>query len=583
MYQIVSDNLTGKITISDKFDITAATASADFTPTFYQEGDEYILSFIDLQNVKKFTKFFYDGLGITEGRYLLQYYRISRDGQMWSQWYDLLRKIENFPIVDSKETLYINIKWVRKGYSKVGTIRILEYIIEGDIERDESDLSDLISIPSGSLKIISSPFIYKVFRVQSYEIISPTGIDGCELKYRYSQDNLKTWSNWELLTEGNITTTRINPIRFFQIEYSIENKTNSTVKIQDINLIGDFQNVSEDYRKSNLFGIRECCQSNMLGTYDANGNFVPNTNMNQTGSATSGGAGSGGSNCNTSSTGLPQMTTDEKAQLYNPYQQNTAVALLQKLSNDAQQLFGHQVIYFVTDADKKGQDSILHEYQLYNVVCEGDLKVSVEGNNFPDSQIVMNQFDLNLFETMEVHITKQQFKEIFGPQRRPSKEDFLYFCNLNRMYQVEHAQQFRNFNNAAVYYKLTLKKYTQKANVKADNSEIRNKIEKLTQNTTIDELFGQEDTQEKAAIANKTQFKPLTREPIRLEYNAQIDRELIENSTTIISKSHYDLSSVEYRNVAVKYRNFDPIMRENENIIFIISTTVETHLDIKWN
>ena len=185
MYQIVSDNLTGKITISDKFDITAATASADFTPTFYQEGDEYILSFIDLQNVKKFTKFFYDGLGITEGRYLLQYYRISRDGQMWSQWYDLLRNIENFPIVDSKETLYIDIKWVRKGYSKVGTIRILEYIIEGDIERDESDLSDLISIPSGSLKIISSPFIYKVFRVQSYEIISPTGIDGCELKYRY--------------------------------------------------------------------------------------------------------------------------------------------------------------------------------------------------------------------------------------------------------------------------------------------------------------------------------------------------------------------------------------------------------------
>jgi hypothetical protein len=578
MYQIVSDNLTGKITISDKFDITAATASADFTPTFYQEGDEYILSFIDLQNVKKFTKFFYDGLGITEGRYLLQYYRISRDGQMWSQWYDLLRNIENFPIVDSKETLYIDIKWVRKGYSKVGTIRILEYIIEGDIERDESDLSDLISIPSGSLKIISSPFIYKVFRVQSYEIISPTGIDGCELKYRYSQDNLKTWSNWELLTEGNITTTRINPIRFFQIEYSIENKTNSTVKIQDINLIGDFQNVSEDYRKSNLFGIRECCQSNMLGTYDANGNFVPNTNMNQTGSATSGGAGSGGSNCNTSSTGLPQMTTDEKAQLYNPYQQNTAVALLQKLSNDAQQLFGHQVIYFVTDADKKGQDSILHEYQLYNVVCEGDLKVSVEGNNFPDSQIVMNQFDLNLFETMEVHITKQQFKEIFGPQRRPSKEDFLYFCNLNRMYQVEHAQQFRNFNNAAVYYKLTLKKYTQKANVKADNSEIRNKIEKLTQNTTIDELFGQEDTQEKAAIANKTQFKPLTREPIRLEYNAQIDRELIENSTTIISKSHYDLSSVEYRNVAVKYRNFDPIMRENENVGYYIWFNINNYI-----
>jgi hypothetical protein len=59
---------------------------------------------------------------------------------------------------------------------------------------------------------------------------------------------------------------------------------------------------------------------------DLNGNFVPNTNLNQAGGNSS---GQGGSNCNTSSTGLPQMTTDEKAQLYNPYQQNTATTLLQ--------------------------------------------------------------------------------------------------------------------------------------------------------------------------------------------------------------------------------------------------------------
>jgi hypothetical protein len=66
----------------------------------------------------------------------------------------------------------------------------------------------------------------------------------------------------------------------------------------------------------------------------------------------------------------------------------------------------------------------MHEYQLYNVVCEGNIKVAVDGNNFPDSQIVMNQFDLSLFESMNVHITKKQFKEIFGPQRRPVKKTF---------------------------------------------------------------------------------------------------------------------------------------------------------------
>jgi hypothetical protein len=292
-----------------------------------------------------------------------------------------------------------------------------------------------------------------------------------------------------------------------------------------------------------------------MGAYDSNGNFVPNTNLNQ----------NGGSGCDPDVSTLPQMTTDEKSNLYNPYQQSQAMTLLQKLSNDSQMIFGHRVIYFATDPDRKGQDSIMHEYQLYNVVCEGEIKVSVEGNNFPDSQIVMNQFDLNLFETMQVHITKQQFKEIFGVQRRPSKEDFLYFCDVNRMYQVEHAQQFRNFNNAAVYYKLILKKYSKKSNVIAANSDIKEKIQQLTKNSTIDELFGIEDSLEKASIANKPQLTTLSREPIRLEYNASIDKELIENSSNIISKSNYDLASIDYRDIAISYLNLDPAIKETDN------------------
>jgi hypothetical protein len=358
----------------------------------------------------------------------------------------------------------------------------------------------------------------------------------------------------------------------------IINNSNSNVSIQDINLIGDFQNVSKDYFKTNLFGIRECCQSNLLGTYDANGNFIPNTNIN------GGGSGLIGQSCDTSTSVFSPMTDDQKAQLYNPYAQNTAINLLNKLSTDAQQIFGHKVIYFVTDPDKRGQDHTLNEYQLYNVVCEGEVKVSVEGNNFPDSQIVMNQFDLNLFETMEVHITKQQFKEVFGPQRRPSKEDFLYFCDLNRMYQVDHAQQFRNFNNAAVYYKLILKKYTQKANVQAGNQDIKNTLDKLTRNSTIDELFGLEQTQDKASVANKDQFKPLTKDPIRLEYSAEIDKELIENSSNIISKSNYDLSSVVQGTTAIKYRNLDPVIKVSDNIGYMIWFNIHNYvIDESYN
>jgi hypothetical protein len=566
--QIEHDELAGKLLISNKFDVTASATASNATPLFTHIDSEYILSFPNLQNIKKLTKFSYDTLGLTPTRYLRNYYRISRDGVAWSDWLDLTKNFENFPAFSSAFPMYLEVKWVRIGTSDIGTIKLLEFSIEGDLDREEVTDGSTFTVAPGKTIIMKAPFIYKVFRISDMEIISGSNLTGVDIKYRYSQDNSKTWSNWELFTRENITTVRVNPIRFFQIEYSITNNSNTSVNIQDINLIGDFQNVSKDYFKTNLFGIRECCQSNMLGYTDANGNFIPASNT----------TGVNGQNCATDGSNLPQLTSDDKANLYNPYQQNSAMNLLQKLSNDAQQVFGHRVIYFVTDPDKKGEDKVFNEYQLYNVACQGDLKVSVEGNNFPDSQIVMNQFDLNLFETMQVHITKQQFKEIFGPQRRPAKEDFLYFCDINRLFSVDHAQQFRNFNNAAVYYKLILKKFTKAANINYSNNDVKQTVEKLTKNSTIDELFGADIKDAKNAIANKEQFTPLTRDPIRLAYTATIDKELIENSSTIISRSNYDLASINFGDVGVQYLNMKNFLRQSDNLSFYIWFNIHNYV-----
>ena len=576
--KIISNLENGTLIMFDKFDTNAVNA-INSTPYLNSIGSEYIISFTNLQNVSQITHFKYDTLGLTDTRFLKNYYRISRDGNSWTDWLDLKRIIDNFPIVDAKDPLYLDIKWIRGGSSTIGAVRILEYSIVGTLERplfeNAGDGLSTLNIPPGKNTIWKAPFVYKVFSIIDMEIIAPTILTGVDIKYRFSQDNSRTWSNWEPFTKENVTTNRINPIRFFEIEYSITNNSSSNVGIQDINLIGDFQNVSKDYFKTNLYGIRECCQSNLTGYTDANGNFVHADNTNGTG-----GISNSGGSCDTTGVGstLPEMTSQDKANLFNPYKQNTAMDLLNKLSADAEQIFGHRVIYFVTDPDKKGQDHTLHEYQLYNVVCEGNIKVAVDGNNFPDSQIVMNQFDLSLFESMTIHITKKQFKEIFGPQRRPSKEDFLYFCDVNRMFQVDHAQQFRNFNNSAIYYKLVLKKYTQKANVKAGTKEIQNKLQQLTKNSTINELFGIENTQDKASIANKDQFAPLTTETIRLEYKAAIDKELIENSSTIIAKAHYDLSSVEYQQVAVKYKNFNSLLSVSDNIGYQIWFRINNYI-----
>lgn len=568
MFTIDTNVLNGSTVISDKFNISASASAPDATPYINNIEEEYIISFTNLQNISKITKFTYDTLGLSTTRYLVQYYRLSRDGQKWTTWFDLKKYIDNFPPIDPLDPLYLDIKWVRKGTNSLGSIRILEYAIECETERPMTDDGSAVQLVSGGIQVIKPPFVYKVFKLEDVEVISSTGIQGVDLKWRYSQDNSRTWSDWEFLTKENISTKRLTPTRFFEVEYSIENKSGVPVKIQDINLIGNFQNVTLDYKKSNLYGLRECCQSNLTGAFDTNGNFIPNTNLN---------SNSGGS-CDSTNIFSP-MTSDQQALLYNPYNQSTALNLLNKLSTDAQMMFGHAVVYFVTDPDAKGQDYSMHEYQLYNIVCEGDVKVSVNNNEFPDSQITMNQFDLSLFDNMEVHITKEQFKQVFGAQRRPSKEDFMFFCQLSRMFQVDHVSQFRGFNNSSVYYKLILKKYNQKANVQAGSTEIKNKLDMLTQNTTIDSLFGVENTDDKRAIANKVQTRPLTKDLIRLEYLASINKELIENASTVISKSNYDLFSVDAGIPAVNYFNSDPILKVSDNIGFTIWFNINNYID----
>ena len=84
--------------------------------------------------------------------------------------------------------------------------------------------------------------------------------------------------------------------------------------------------------------------------------------------------------------------------------------------------------------------------------------------------------------------------------------------------------------------------------------------------------------QDKASIANKDQFKPLTKDPIRLEYLAEIDKELIENSSTIISRANYDMSSVAYRTPAVRYKNLDAQLKVSDNIGFYVWFKLQNYI-----
>ena len=562
MYSVTKDTTTGIITIQDSFSITETGDLAP--PIFSNIDDEYIVTFTDLEDVERFKTFTSDYTGKTSERYLITQYRISRDLKKWTEWYELPNSLKDFPPFNSTDTMYFDLKFIRKGTSTIGTIKLLDYTLTGECTRNLISSGTINVNTSVNEVIMKPPYIYKVFSIDDIEILYRGGeLTDVDIKYRFSQDYGRTVTDWEFFTKENITTTRIKPNRFFQIEYLIQYKGDTSLKIFDINLIGDFQNVSLDYQKTNLYGVREDCNCLKLGIVNdtTNGFELP------TGGIQSELTPSPDTNI------LPQLSSEQKSNLFKPYQLQQATTLLDKLSTDANQIFGHEVVYFLTDPDKKGTDYTFHEYQLYNFVCEGLVKVSVENNQFPENNGAINQFDLTLFDSFEIHIPKKTFKEIFGVEKRPSKEDFLWFCEINRMFTVEHSQAFRSFNNNAIYYKLMLKKYTQKANIIGVNQTITDKVKELTKNSTIDELFGYENDQDKKSVANKEQFKPLTKDKLRLEIGAQINKELIENAEIVISKTNYDLSSVifgpTYGSDAVVYRNAKNDYKVSDNISYM--------------
>ena len=418
----------------------------------------------------------------------------------------------------------------------------------------------MILNPTNNEIVIKPPYVFKVFKIKDIEILSKGDIENTAIFYRYSQDYGRTITNWVELTKENIRSERINPIRFFIVEYLITYIGTSSVQVFDINLIGDFQNVTLDAQNTNLFGVREDCNclmlniANDLASYqlfamkgESKTSMLLTNNTNE----------------------LYQLSQQDISNLYQPYQQKTALTLLNKLSEDSVQLFGHDVIYVLTDPDRKGIDYTFHEIQLANYVCEKMLKVSVENNNFPDNQITLNQYDLSLFDTFEIQITKQDFKNAFGVDRRPNKDDVIWFCELNRTYRIEHCQPFKNFNNYIIYYRIILTKYNDKKNIIATTPDMKDVLAKITDNSTISENMGLENAQDMKAVANQEQLKNKAQDTLRVQIQADVERETISNASLVISQTYYDLSSVDYGSNAVIYRNFKNFYEKSDNIGFM--------------
>jgi len=138
------------------------------------------------------------------------------------------------------------------------TITLTNPSIGGTFEFTTSDETLTLS-PDDPIQILDVPDVFKIFSIDSYEVISTARYGNAfGIKYRFSQDEKLSWTEWEPLTQENISTVQWDKTKFVWLQYMFEMTEgyNTPVKIYDVILYGDFQNVSANSLKLNLFGLK---------------------------------------------------------------------------------------------------------------------------------------------------------------------------------------------------------------------------------------------------------------------------------------------------------------------------------------
>lgn len=569
----------------------------------FHPGDTLKLTMPEcVKNIKTIDGYVDSRSGETDSVYLKTYfkYKYSTDDN-WSETYPI-EQITQLELC-SRKCLLIELVYFRvdEGGPNSGvTILLNNPSINGTYSLTKSDAS-LVLTSDNPIQILETGDFLKIFSISDFDVISTPSYNsnGFDILYRFSQDGQRSWTEWEPLTKENISTVHWDSTRFVELQYLFSGTTYSNVKIYEVLLYGDFQNVSANSLKMNMYGLKENCiniafppASITEGTSGID-ESTSTTNTKDSSSTTITLIDEAseyqlrmnwltyGMSCYSnpdSSTGLSvveqleQENEANSAGFWNPYEFQKITEWQNMLANQIAQMLGMTVEYHLTDPDGNGIDKVIHEFQLYNIVDYKVIKVLVPDNQFPDNQIVINQFNLDLFDTFKIHILKDEFKKAFGITKRPSQEDIIYFCQINRAYIVKHSQIHKDVMNSGIYYDVVLEKYEKRSNVINRMEESKSRIEELTRNTTIDELFGFEEKNDMNKIANKIQLKPESFDYIRSIINDRtlLTRENIYNGDIKIIESYYDFSNVAQTEYAVQYTKADNNLAVSDNRSFIM-------------
>ena len=138
MSEITNDFTLGTLLITEEYDVSASQSSINATPYLSGTSSSQTISFVNLNRVENLSSFTYSVLGITETRGVETHYRISKDGFMYTEWFELGEEVSNFPLWDPMAVMWLDIRFTRTGTKIDGDIRIVSYQVGGNILRNDN-------------------------------------------------------------------------------------------------------------------------------------------------------------------------------------------------------------------------------------------------------------------------------------------------------------------------------------------------------------------------------------------------------------------------------------------------------------
>ena len=347
-------------------------------------------------------------------------------------------------------------------------------------------------------------------------------------EFRYSSDGI-LWSDYKQLTNGNLSNINVYDGKIY-LQYRFTQVGNGNLSINSISL-------DVDYNTEVSSVIPECFWNNNV---DNSSKIVFNTGSNG---------------------------------IFNPYALGYGVQMYNQMSALVSNMFGFCVLYFKTEANSRSRDVVLKEYSIEKVIAKDNVKILIPDNQLPTREIQFNSMMLDMPVQFEVHVVKSEFQKVFGKDAHPDPHDYLYFANyLNKMYMIDSVSDPDDFGYASSYWRVSLVPYQEFSSVQFEDDSLLEETESLI--FSAEGKFEEEVQDEFADIRKDSQLNDMGdfgegQDFLRecLEPNLRINAETIYNKWTVVSKQHYNLSTIERGKKVVKYRYKDNFSNNDERMI----------------